>query len=294
MGKKKGGKKGSKKKGKAGPAADAPYEDWMKYLHEQRLAAGAYISNEGVVADVVTKEPPHREWLLKCPPGGPPIVKDQKQYEKVKAKSALFRKVVIFYFAAYKQDLYNDEPFTPTLIELYNNALEANKKVEVVYVPCDVKQEQFEEFFETMPWLSLPFGDPTVAHLRAKFRVSITPKVVIMAQNGQVVTDDGLSKCTRTPNQFPYTKAVSLDAIEQAQRRGNPNPSVLSQCKCKKLEYEKNPSKLYETEYDKENGIKMPNMCTCGSADIYHIPIFVPEEEDPKAKGGKGSKKKKK
>jgi len=293
------GKKGSKKKGKkgkGGPSPDATYTQWLTYLHEERLAAGKWVNNQQAINDVtLTAEEPGRRWLLKVPEGGPRIVKDVKQYEKVKAMSACLRKVVVYYFAAFNNDVVNDEPLTPQLIELYNNAIEAGKKVEVIYVPLDIKQEQFEEFFETMPWLAIPMGDPAVKALTAKYRVSLPPKVVIIGQDDKLVTEDGVKKILQHPNQFPFSRAVSLNAVEAAQRRPNHYPCMIADAKCKKFEGG-TLSKQYETEDDKMSGIKIPGVCNgCGHADIYHIPVH--EEEDPKeakGKGKKGSKKKKK
>jgi len=289
------GKKGSKKKGKkgkGGPSPDATYEQWLTYLHEERKTAGKWINNQQAINDVVTVDEPIRKWLLKVPEGGPRIVKDVKQYEKVKAMSACMRKVIIYYFASAGNDMVNDEPLTPQLIELYNTAIEAGKKVEVVYVPLDIKQEQFEEFFETMPWLAIPMGDPQVKALCAKYRVSLPPKVVIVAQDDKLVTEDGIKKILQHPNQFPFSKAISLDAVEAAQRRPNPNPCMIGDAKCKKFEGGK-LAKEFETEEDLMNRIKIPGVCNgCAHADIYHIPVH--EEEDPKeAKGSKKGKKKK-
>jgi len=270
------------------------YNEWLTYHHEEKMKAGKWINNQTAISDVILKEDPGRKWLLKVPEGGPRIVKDVKQYEKVKAKSALLRKVVIYYFAAANNDFVNDEPLTPQLKELYNAAIDSGKKVEIVYVPMDIKQEQFEEFFETMPWLAIPMGDPQVKHLCAKYRVSLPPKVVVIAQDDHLVTDDGIKKIIQHANQFPFCKAISLEPVEAAQRRPNPNPCMMQDAKCKKYEGG-TLSKQYETEEDKTNGIKIPGICNgCGQADIYHIPVH--EEEDPKdAKGkGKGSKKKKK
>lgn len=291
--KKKGSKKGKKGKGKGGPSPDATYEEWLGHLHEERLAAGKWVNNAGVLKDCTNADEPQRFHLLKVPEGGPKIVKDEKVYEHVKVKTALHGKVTVFYFAACNVDMVNDEPFTPTLIEIYNEAQEKGKKVEVVYVPLDVKQEQFEEFFETMPWCALPMGDRCVKTLCAKYRVSLAnaPKVVIVSQNDQLVTEDGLKKLIAQPGAFPYTKSASLNPIETAQRRPNPNACILGDAKCKKFEGG-TLSKQYETDLDRERGVKIPGVCNgCGAADIYHIP--PPEVEEDKAGSAKPAKSKK-
>ena len=48
--------------------------------------------------------------------------------------------------------------FTPKLAELYKQLTEAGKSFEIVFVSSDKSEDQFNEYFDEMPWLTLPFA----------------------------------------------------------------------------------------------------------------------------------------
>lgn len=50
--------------------------------------------------------------------------------------------------------------FTPKLVDFYNKLKEKddNSKFEIVFVSWDKDESTFTEYFNTMPWLALPFG----------------------------------------------------------------------------------------------------------------------------------------
>jgi len=50
--------------------------------------------------------------------------------------------------------------FTPKLIDLYNKVKSCPNgvKFEVVFVSWDKDESAFTEYFNTMPWLALPYG----------------------------------------------------------------------------------------------------------------------------------------
>ena len=55
--------------------------------------------------------------------------------------------------------------FTPKLIEFYNNEKQKRDNInfEIVFVSWDRDEESFKEYFNTMPWLALPY-DPEKKH----------------------------------------------------------------------------------------------------------------------------------
>lgn len=286
---KKGGKKGKKGKN-AGPDPDCSYDEWLNHINKEAKEAGHYESNQNVLEDCIDASTDEiRNWLIKNPdePDPDPDPNEPKVYDKVEVREVLWKKVVLFYFAGRRMDIINGEEFTPILLEAYNTAKAAGKYVEVVYVPWDKKLAHFEEFYGEMPWYSLPFDDPQVKHLNAKFKVVATPKLVICAQDGKVVTDEGVKKMLQNTNQFPYTKATSDNVFELASRRPNKHPCTVEGCKCKAFEGSQTGITIAKdgTEF------RLPVICNgCEHADIYHIPE-PPEEKD---KGKKDAPKKKK
>ena len=78
--------------------------------------------------------------------------------------------------------------FTPILADLYNkwNANAGDKKpLEVVFCSFDSDADQYKEYFDTMPWATLPFGDPLIKKLSDKFEVEGIPCLVIISKDGK-------------------------------------------------------------------------------------------------------------
>ena len=49
--------------------------------------------------------------------------------------------------------------FTPKLAETYKKLKAAGKPFEIVFCSADRDRKQFDEYFQTMPWIALPFED---------------------------------------------------------------------------------------------------------------------------------------
>merc|ERR1711975_18303 len=71
--------------------------------------------------------------------------------------------------------------FTPELIKTYNQVVNDGKKFSMVFVSSDNSEEEFNEYFETMPWLALPFADrEQKKKLSKKFKVEGIPSLVFV------------------------------------------------------------------------------------------------------------------
>ncbi len=79
-----------------------------------------------------------------------------KKGEKVDIKSAFSGKVVGIYFSAHWCPPCRG--FTPVLADFYNKHHTA-KNFEVVFVSSDRDQKSFDDYFGSMPWLSLSFDE---------------------------------------------------------------------------------------------------------------------------------------
>ena len=102
--------------------------------------------------------------------------------------------------------------FTPKLAQAYKAAKAANKPWEVVFVSADNSEEEFAEYYETMPWLSLPHEDPRCAFLNSHFEVEGIPSLVLVAPDGKVLSTElrGASEEDPEAADFPWPrKAVT-------------------------------------------------------------------------------------
>ncbi|XP_008991008.1 nucleoredoxin-like protein 2 isoform X1 [Callithrix jacchus] len=112
----------------------------------------------------------------------------------VEAEVALQNKVVALYFAAARCAPSRD--FTPLLCDFYTALVaEARRPApfEVVFVSVDGSAQEMLDFMRELhgAWLALPFHDPYRHELRKRYNVTAIPKLVIVKQNGEVITNKG-------------------------------------------------------------------------------------------------------
>lgn len=62
--------------------------------------------------------------------------------------------------------------FTPQLVKTYNKVKEAGKKFEIIFCSSDRDEDSFKEYYSSMPWLALPYGDNRKKALSRVFDVS--------------------------------------------------------------------------------------------------------------------------
>jgi len=79
--------------------------------------------------------------------------------------------------------------FTPTLAKVYNEMKAANKNFEIVFVSSDRAQSAFDEYYRTMPWLALPFGDKRKNVLSSAFQVAGIPTLIVLRKDGTMISN---------------------------------------------------------------------------------------------------------
>merc|ERR1712054_28239 len=84
--------------------------------------------------------------------------------------------------------------FTPELVKTYNKLKEAGKPFEIIFASSDRDEASFKEYFETMPWLALPFADREKKEQLSKlFGVNGIPSFHIIEHDGTVINNNGRS-----------------------------------------------------------------------------------------------------
>lgn len=82
--------------------------------------------------------------------------------------------------------------FTPKLVEFYNELLQLSK-FEIVFLSADKENEAFDAYFSKMPWVAIPFSDSeTRERLDETFKVNGIPHLVLLDENGKILTDEGV------------------------------------------------------------------------------------------------------
>ena len=115
------------------------------------------------------------------------LIKNTKK--KVETTSVLDGKTLLLYFASA-----SSKPcaaFTPQLVRFYRSTGRRNN-MEVIFISLDESNEDMMRFFRKMPWYAIIFDDPAIKKLKTDFKVSATPKLVVLDSSGKVIVDDGV------------------------------------------------------------------------------------------------------
>ncbi|OMJ77557.1 hypothetical protein SteCoe_5720 [Stentor coeruleus] len=74
--------------------------------------------------------------------------------------------------------------FNPVLLEFYNDVNYPDKRFEVIQITSDQDEISFNEYFNGMPWVAIPFNDPRVKTLKSKFKVTGIPLLLLLNRDG--------------------------------------------------------------------------------------------------------------
>ena len=82
--------------------------------------------------------------------------------------------------------------FTPVFAKLFEEQRAAGKKLACVFVSCDKNDKEFKDYFATMPWHAVRFGDKQRQALQQRFKVNGIPKLIFLdGDTGAVLTEAG-------------------------------------------------------------------------------------------------------
>ncbi|XP_036600011.1 nucleoredoxin-like protein 2 [Trichosurus vulpecula] len=117
-----------------------------------------------------------------------------KDGETVEPEEVLQNKVVGLYFSAGWCSPCRD--FTPRLCDFYTELVEETHPpapFEIVFISSDRSPEEMVDYMHDMhgEWLALPFHDPFKHDLKKRYNITAIPKLVVVKQTGEVITDKG-------------------------------------------------------------------------------------------------------
>jgi len=106
------------------------------------------------------------------------------------------------------------------------------KPFEIVFVSSDKDQSQFESYYAEQPWLALPYEERDLkGKLSSKFGVKGIPTLVILDEDGTLITKDGRSAVTgdEDGSNFPWRPKSMPELIgETLTKSGGGEVSVSS------------------------------------------------------------------
>ena len=81
----------------------------------------------------------------------------QTSSSKISKEEVFKTEIICLYFSAHWCG--PCRKFTPALSDFYKEINSESKQIEVIFCSSDQDQNQFKEYFGTMPWIAIPFDD---------------------------------------------------------------------------------------------------------------------------------------
>ncbi|XP_024993483.1 probable nucleoredoxin 1 [Cynara cardunculus var. scolymus] len=116
--------------------------------------------------------------------------------------------------------------FTPKLVETYHEIKAKHDAFEVIFISSDRDQASYEEYYATMPWLSLPFGDKRKQSLSRVFKVNGIPLLAALGPTGKTITTEARGLIMlHGAEAFPFTdeRMAEIEAEYAEMAKGWPN-----------------------------------------------------------------------
>jgi nucleoredoxin len=66
--------------------------------------------------------------------------------------------------------------------------------MEVIFISGDKTQEEYDTYFEDMPWLALPRGDKRLPVIAKKYEAKGVPRLVMVKIDGTVLDPSAIKK----------------------------------------------------------------------------------------------------
>ena len=81
--------------------------------------------------------------------------------------------------------------FTPKLAEFYNKINSNGKKLEIIFCSSDNDEKSFKEYYNLMPWTSIPFNSPVTSSLARNLWIFSIPNLYILDNQGNIIDKYG-------------------------------------------------------------------------------------------------------
>jgi nucleoredoxin len=82
--------------------------------------------------------------------------------------------------------------FTEKLKSFYKEVNATTKRLEIIWVSGDEEEEEYEEYFEKMPWTAMPFEPENAREdVTEKFDIASIPQLIVLNKDGSVKTSQG-------------------------------------------------------------------------------------------------------
>ncbi|XP_076367262.1 nucleoredoxin-like isoform X1 [Tachypleus tridentatus] len=120
--------------------------------------------------------------------------------------------------------------FTPQLAATYQKLHESGKKFEVIFVSSDRSEDSFQQYFSTMPWLAIPYGDEKRRkELAVLYGVGGIPTLVLIDEVNNLISKEGRTEINEDPEgmEFPWRPKPVEELTEKHASCLNEGPCVI-------------------------------------------------------------------
>jgi nucleoredoxin len=81
--------------------------------------------------------------------------------------------------------------FTPKLAEFYKTVNKNKKEIEIIFVSLDQNEDQFKEYYESMPWITVPYESDNRELLSDTYGIQGIPALLVFKNNGKLIDKNG-------------------------------------------------------------------------------------------------------
>jgi nucleoredoxin len=155
---------------------------------------------------------------------GPKLITNPKLHKCSTRGCVQGQELIGLYFGAvWKSDC---KKFNALLKDFYYNVAPSNN-LEIVYISADRSLVEFKDVYLTMPFLAMPAGTTELKNsLTKQLKIIDLPSLVILDEDGDVVTVEGVQKLSEIPkgdvrqqqelvNRWKKTRPVPIAEIQQ-------------------------------------------------------------------------------
>ncbi|PON31214.1 DnaJ-like [Trema orientale] len=203
--------------------------------------------------------------------------------------SELVGKNILLYFSAHWCP--PCRAFTPKLIKTYHDIKAKDDAFEVIFISSDSDQSSFDEYFSSMPWLALPYGDSRKKLLNRIFKVQGIPSAIAIGPSGRTVTEEARDLISvHGANAYPFTEEQLKHLEEQEEEMAKGWPEKLKHDLHAEHELVLSRRRVYSCDACDEIGYKWSYYCKECDFDLHPNCALEKKEEEEKydANGNEG------
>ena len=143
--------------------------------------------------------------------------------------------------------------FTPVLGQVYEKINASKKQMEIVYVTFDRDEDEFNEYFQTMPFLAIPWADEERRDkIDERFEIEGIPLLIVMDRFTNVLVADARNDVTRYGAECITKCRQILETLAKQEEEAPEAPDAPAESGDADKDHKDEEKKVEETDKDKD------------------------------------------